>query len=97
MNHLFARAKEISDSQHIPFDYFLPLIKETTLKISLTNGTDLIKFGSNQEEYDKLYSDLGCVTINVVGECKANVWNRLISPQIEIKEYDIVGTTEYYF
>ena len=33
VNHLFARAKEISDSQHIPFDYFLPLIKETTLKI----------------------------------------------------------------
>jgi len=75
----------------------LKLMKETTLKISLTNGTDLIKFGSNQEEYDKLYSDLGCVTINVVGECKANVWNGLISPQIEIKEYDIVGTTEYYF
>ena len=33
VNHLFARAKEISDSQHIPFDYFLPLIKETTSKI----------------------------------------------------------------
>ena len=33
MNHLFARAKEISDSQNIPFQYFLPLIKETTDKI----------------------------------------------------------------
>lgn len=33
VNHLFARAKEISDSQHIPFHYFLPLIKETTSKI----------------------------------------------------------------
>ena len=33
VNHLFARAKEISDSQQIPFDYFLPLIKETTSKI----------------------------------------------------------------
>jgi len=33
VNHLFARAKEISDSQQIPFHYFLPLIKETTLKI----------------------------------------------------------------
>lgn len=35
VNHLFARAKEISDSQEIPFDYFLPLIKETTDKIEI--------------------------------------------------------------
>ena len=33
VNHLFARAKEISDSQEIPFQYFLPLIEETTEKI----------------------------------------------------------------
>ena len=33
VNHLYARAKEISDSQGIPFDYFFPLIDETTQKI----------------------------------------------------------------
>lgn len=33
VNHLYARAKEISDSQGIPFAYFLPLIDETTQKI----------------------------------------------------------------
>lgn len=33
VNHLYARAKEIADSQEIPFDYFLPLIDETTKKI----------------------------------------------------------------
>ncbi|AZA81361.1 DUF2520 domain-containing protein [Chryseobacterium lactis] len=33
VNHLFSRAKEISDSQDIPFDYFLPLIDETVQKI----------------------------------------------------------------
>ncbi|MGH1518544.1 Rossmann-like and DUF2520 domain-containing protein [Chryseobacterium sp. JK1] len=33
VNHLFSRAKEISDSQEIPFDYFLPLIDETVKKI----------------------------------------------------------------
>jgi predicted short-subunit dehydrogenase-like oxidoreductase (DUF2520 family) len=33
VNHLFARAKEISDSQEIPFEYFLPLIDETVQKI----------------------------------------------------------------
>ncbi len=33
VNHLYARSKEISDSQNIPFEYFLPLIDETTNKI----------------------------------------------------------------
>lgn len=33
VNHLFSKAKEISDSQEIPFDYFLPLIDETVQKI----------------------------------------------------------------
>lgn len=33
VNHLFARAKDVSDSQDIPFDYFLPLIDETVKKI----------------------------------------------------------------
>lgn len=34
VNHLFARAKEISDEQNIPFDYFIPLIDETVDKIN---------------------------------------------------------------
>ncbi|MCY0969009.1 Rossmann-like and DUF2520 domain-containing protein [Chryseobacterium wangxinyae] len=33
VNHLFTRAKEISDAQEIPFNYFLPLIDETVRKI----------------------------------------------------------------
>jgi predicted short-subunit dehydrogenase-like oxidoreductase (DUF2520 family) len=33
VNHLFSRAKEISDSQDIPFNYFFPLIDETVQKI----------------------------------------------------------------
>lgn len=33
VNHLFAKAKEISDSREIPFEYFLPLIDETVQKI----------------------------------------------------------------
>ncbi|MBW7675310.1 Rossmann-like and DUF2520 domain-containing protein [Chryseobacterium chendengshani] len=33
VNHLFSRAKEISDGQEIPFNYFLPLIDETVKKI----------------------------------------------------------------
>ena len=34
VNHLFARAKQISDSQDLDFNYFIPLINETVEKIS---------------------------------------------------------------
>lgn len=40
VNHLFARAKEISDSQDIPFEFFLPLIDETVEKIHYLNPKD---------------------------------------------------------
>lgn len=33
VNHLFSRAKEISDSQNLSFSYFLPLIEETFSKV----------------------------------------------------------------
>jgi single-stranded-DNA-specific exonuclease len=71
--------------------------RNPTLKITLPNGTSLIKFKSSNEEYEKLCSKLGCVTINVVGRCERNIWNGIVSPQISIKDYEIVGETEYYF
>ena len=71
--------------------------KKDTIKIILPNGIELIKFKSSDEEYQLLYSDLGCVTINVVGKCERNVWNGSITPQIIIEDYEIVGSTQYYF
>ena len=71
--------------------------KNPTLKITLPNGTSLIKFKSSSEEYEKLNSSLGCVTINVVGRCERNIWNGIVSPQIIIEDYEIVGETNYYF
>lgn len=71
--------------------------KNPTLKITLPNGTSLIKFKSSQEECDKFKSELGCITINVVGRCERNMWNGSITPQIIIEDYDIISTTKYYF
>lgn len=71
--------------------------KNPTLKISLPNGTSLIKFKSSHEEYEKLKSEMGCVTINVVGRCERNIWNGTVSAQLIIEDYEIVSTTQYYF
>ena len=71
--------------------------KSPTLKITLPNGTSLIKFKSSQEEYEKLRSETGCITINAVGKCERNVWNGSVTPQIIIEDYEIVGEQKYYF
>lgn len=71
--------------------------KRPTLKIKLANGTELIKFKSSKEEYDKLNSELGCIIITVIGRCDKNVWNGKISPQIIIEDYEITNKMEYYF
>jgi hypothetical protein len=68
-----------------------------TLKIKLKNGCSLIRFKSSEEEYEKLYSDLGCVKINVVGRCEKNVWNGITTAQVIIDDYEIVEQKSYYF
>ena len=75
----------------------LSLLKGTTLKIGLHDDISLIKFRSTETEYNSLYSDLGCVTINVIGRFQKNVWNGRTNPQILIEDYEIVGRTAYYF
>ena len=65
--------------------------KSPTLKITLPNGTSLIKFKSSQEEYQELCPETGCITINIVGKCERNIWNGTITPQIIIEDYEIIG------
>ena len=71
--------------------------RNPTLKITLPNGTSLIKFKSSKEEYEKFSSSVGCITINVVGKCERNVWNGTVTPQIIIEDYEIIGEQKYYF
>ena len=75
----------------------MQLMKGTTLKITLSNGVTFIKFGSSEEEYDSLYSEMGYVIITVIGECKENIWNGMRTPQIEVKDLEITDVEEYYF
>lgn len=70
--------------------------KRPTLKITLPNRVSLIKFGSNEEEYNKLLSQ-GYITLDIVGRCNKNEWNGNISAQILIEDYNIIGESKYYF
>lgn len=71
--------------------------KNPTLKITLPNGVACIKFHSSEEEFNKLYQENGCATINFVGTAELNKWQGRTTPQILIKEYEIINTQKYYF
>ena len=71
--------------------------KKPTLKIILPGNLTLIKFGSSKEEFDNLYKETGCITINAIGTCNLNEWNGNFSPQIIIEEYEIINKTDFYF
>ena len=71
--------------------------KNPTLKISLGDGIDLIKFGSSREEYESLLSPFGYIKINIIGKCGQNNWMGNISAQILVEDYEITEECKYYF
>ena len=73
--------------------------KKPTLKITLSNGVSLIKFGSSEEEYASLTNvpEAGSVILNIVGKCAINEWNGIVTAQIKVSDMEIVGQTMYYF
>lgn len=71
--------------------------RNPTLKIQLPNGVTCIKFKSSEEELDSLFSENGCVTINLVGKAEVNKYFNSITPQLIIQNYEIINRQEYYF
>lgn len=72
-------------------------LMKTTLKITLPNGLECIKFRSSQEEYDTLFTPEGCITINIIGTCGINNYFGNKTPQILIEDYEIVDKKDWYF
>lgn len=71
--------------------------KNPTLKIQLPNGVTCIKFKSSEEELDNLSSELGCVSINLIGKPEVNRYFSSVTPQIIITDYEIISRQKYYF
>lgn len=65
--------------------------RNPTLKITMPNGTNFIKFKTSEEEYESLLSknDYMSKTLTVIGRCEKNEWNGHINPQIIIEDYCI--------
>ena len=70
--------------------------KTPTLKITLPNKISIIKFGSSQEEYEKIVTS-GYIEMDIIGKCNKNEWQGYITPQIFMEDYEIVDSQKYYF
>lgn len=70
--------------------------KNPTLKITLPNGTSLIKFKVSKREFEQLNTE-GYLLLDVVGRCESNTWGGRTTAQIIIDDYDIVNAVQYYF
>lgn len=70
--------------------------KNPTLKITLPNGTSMIKFKFSKKEFEKLNVE-GYLVLDVVGRCEINAWGGRVNAQIIMEDYDIVNAVQYYF
>ena len=75
----------------------ITMMASNTVKIILPNGVSIIKFRMPDEEYNKLYSESGYVTINAVCKCNKNEWNGNVSAQLLLEDYEIIGKCAYEF
>jgi hypothetical protein len=52
-------------------------------------------FRANEDIYNDLYSDMGCVKVNIIGKCVVDTYNG--GPQIVVKDLEVVERQDYYF
>lgn len=71
--------------------------RNPTLKIDLKDNIKAIKFKSGEEEYNNLYTEQGCVIIDILCKCEINEYCGNINPQLIIQDYEIVSHQDYFF
>lgn len=71
------------------------IMKGNTLKFTLP-GLTIIKFNGTEEEIDK-FTTKGFIEVEAICECCLNEWNGNVSPQLLLKDYNIIDSAKYYF
>ncbi len=75
----------------------LSMMKSNTVKISLPNNINIIKFRMSDEEFESLYSENGYIEIDAVCKCNINEWNGNTYPQLFLEDFNIKGECAYVF
>jgi hypothetical protein len=72
--------------------------KDNTLKITLPNRVSLIMFHAPDDLCDMLQNqNPGYYTMNIVARCAANEYNGYVTPQLKIKDWEILGKSAWDF
>lgn len=72
--------------------------KDNTLKITLPNKVALIMFHADDDLCDRLQNqNPGYYIMNIVARCAANEYNGYVTPQLKIKDFEIVGQSKFNF
>lgn len=73
--------------------------RDLTLKITLSSGVALIMFHAPEELCHKLKNqdDYGYCVMNIVATCTANEYGGKISPQLKIKDWELLGQSKWEF
>jgi hypothetical protein len=75
----------------------ITMMASNTLKITLPNGINIIKFRCTDEEFNKLYSENGVIKIDAICTCNINEWNGNRYPQLFLQDFAIVNKCAYVF
>jgi hypothetical protein len=65
-----------------------------TLKFTLKNGINIIKFGGEDSEIELFGNKV--VKVMAVCECNKNEWNGNVSAQLLLTDYEIKGFHDYF-
>ena len=69
-----------------------------TLKITLPNKVNIMKFNATDEECEMLENQTGAyVQMDVVGTCHINEFFGNVTPQIFMEEYEVTGSGKFLF
>ena len=72
--------------------------KDLTLKITLPNKVSFIMFKAPEDLCDLLQNkNPGYYMLNIVARCAANEYNGYVTPQLKIKDLEVVGQSSFDF
>ena len=57
----------------------------------------MIQALTDEEEFNKLYSENGFVEINAVCQCRVNEWCGSRNPQLLLVDYEVVDSVAFIF
>lgn len=74
----------------------ITIMGNSTIKITMPCGIPIIYFNTKPEEINRIITK-GYVKMNIICTCNINNWLGKLSPQLFLKDYEIIEESQWYF